>query len=413
MSGSKLIELKMNTMKSNIFLSIIVIFFTGCFNNMIAQCPSLVYLPAQTECGSGDVIISLAECSNPSDAQLDHVTWDFGDGSATVETTDLTVNYTYSTSNHYNIAAVGTYVLQDGSTCTVQALRAFDAITNNDLTLEQICQNTNYANLYFIPIIVLEGYLSLNPSDPIQAGTNYDIVFTYTGTFTPPSSANFIVIIDGNTVATGTMLPASGSTIYTTTFTEGQHVIEYVIDNKGRTCNLSFLLIIDVPPPPPPCEDCFTFKPEPGKRYWVSAWVKENHASQVLNYADAAVQIAFNGSTSTPVTFHTTGEIIDGWQRIVGDFVIPLATLDIDINLLNNNGAVDAYYDDIRIHPFNASMKSYVYDPVTFLLSAELDDNNYATFYEYDKEGQLIRIKKETARGIMTIQESRSSNPKN
>ena len=57
-------------------------------------------------------------------------------------------------------------------------------------------------------------------------------------------------------------------------------------------------------------------------------------------------------------------------------------------------------------------MKSYVYDPITLWLTAELDDNNYATFYEYDQEGQLIRIKKETARGIMTIQESRSSNPK-
>ena len=57
-------------------------------------------------------------------------------------------------------------------------------------------------------------------------------------------------------------------------------------------------------------------------------------------------------------------------------------------------------------------MKSYVNDPETFWLTAELDDNNYATFYEYDKEGKLIRIKKETSRGIVTIKENRSSNPK-
>ncbi|NRA12676.1 MAG: hypothetical protein HRT57_12035, partial [Crocinitomicaceae bacterium] len=108
----------------------------------------------------------------------------------------------------------------------------------------------------------------------------------------------------------------------------------------------------------------------------------------------------------------TTGEIIEGWQRIVGSFEIPLNTTDLNIHLKNDHQSIDAFFDDIRIHPFNASMKSYVYDPETYWLTAELDDNNYATFYEYDKEGQLIRIKKETARGIMTIQESRSSNPK-
>jgi hypothetical protein len=38
---------------------------------------------------------------------------------------------------------------------------------------------------------------------------------------------------------------------------------------------------------------------------------------------------------------------------------------------------------------------------------AELDENNYSTFYEYDDEGNLMRLKKETERGIMTIKETR------
>ena len=40
---------------------------------------------------------------------------------------------------------------------------------------------------------------------------------------------------------------------------------------------------------------------------------------------------------------------------------------------------------------------------------AELDENNYATFYEYDDDGTLIRVKKETERGIKTIKETRSA----
>ena len=48
--------------------------------------------------------------------------------------------------------------------------------------------------------------------------------------------------------------------------------------------------------------------------------------------------------------------------------------------------------DDIRVHPFNSNMKSFVYNPVNIRLMAELDENNHATFYEYDEEGKLIRI---------------------
>jgi hypothetical protein len=40
---------------------------------------------------------------------------------------------------------------------------------------------------------------------------------------------------------------------------------------------------------------------------------------------------------------------------------------------------------------------------------AELDERNYATFYEYDEEGKLIRVKKETEKGVMTIQENRDN----
>jgi hypothetical protein len=40
---------------------------------------------------------------------------------------------------------------------------------------------------------------------------------------------------------------------------------------------------------------------------------------------------------------------------------------------------------------------------------AELDENNYATFYEYDDEGTLTRVKKETEKGIKTIRETRSA----
>ena len=158
----------------------------------------------------------------------------------------------------------------------------------------------------------------------------------------------------------------------------------------------------------PPC-DCHSFQPEGGKVYWLSAWVQEEHPSQVKSYESVHLELNFlTDASSSFLDFYPTGEIIDGWQRIVGKFTMPMDVNELEIEL-NAHPVVDTYFDDIRIHPFNGSMKSYVYDGETFWLTSELDDNNYATFYEYDEEGGLIRIKKETARGIVTIQETRSN----
>jgi hypothetical protein len=76
---------------------------------------------------------------------------------------------------------------------------------------------------------------------------------------------------------------------------------------------------------------------------------------------------------------------------------------------LEATGSTTVYFDDLRIHPFNANMKSFVYNPVNLRLMAEQDENNYSTFYEYDDDGTLIRVKKETERGIQTIKETRSA----
>ena len=57
-------------------------------------------------------------------------------------------------------------------------------------------------------------------------------------------------------------------------------------------------------------------------------------------------------------------------------------------------------------------MSSYVYDPVDLQLMAKLDENNHATLYEYDQEGALARVKKETVEGIVTLKEVRAAKAK-
>lgn len=164
------------------------------------------------------------------------------------------------------------------------------------------------------------------------------------------------------------------------------------------------------------CDNCSSFSPAPDHKYWLSAWVNVDYGVQKITYErpvitqSPSIELEMVGLNNS-VLFYPTGDIIDGWQRIVGSFDMPVGIDALGIEL-NGDIQQDTYFDDIRIHPFNGSMKSYVYDPETFLLTAELDDNNYATFYEYDNEGGLVRIKKETSRGVVTIQETRSNSVK-
>lgn len=165
---------------------------------------------------------------------------------------------------------------------------------------------------------------------------------------------------------------------------------------------------------PVSCSECVTsFSPLPGEEYQLSAWIKEDYKDKVpATYRHSGVRIIFDDEPATAVIYRPSGPIIDGWQRVDTTFAIPLGAASISIGLVNEKTIGDAYFDDIRIHPFRSNMKSFVYDPSTRRLVAELDENNYATRYEYDDEGILIRVKKETERGVMTIKETRTNQSK-
>lgn len=204
--------------------------------------------------------------------------------------------------------------------------------------------------------------------------------------------------------------------------TPGNYLVTCSFSTPVPTTFSSFIQIN--PCPVTSCQSCIgSFAPDPGD-YVVSLWVKEDNTNAspvpVSSYANTGVQITFSpplGGPAIPTVYTAFGNsdspIIDGWQRVETTINIPSTAAQIHIELLNNNSSgIDSYFDDIRIHPLNSNMKSYVYDPVTLRLSAELDENNYGTFYEYDEEGKLIRVKKETEKGIMTIKETRSANKK-
>ncbi len=151
------------------------------------------------------------------------------------------------------------------------------------------------------------------------------------------------------------------------------------------------------------------YSPLAGKSVVISAWVKEEKDCKGLTYTGNRIRISVKrATTSTVVMAAPKGGIIDGWQRYEQTIDIPADATELSISM-EATGSSAVYFDDLRIHPYNANMKSFVYSPADLRLMAELDENNYATFYEYDDDGTLIRLKQETENGIKMIRETRSA----
>lgn len=161
-----------------------------------------------------------------------------------------------------------------------------------------------------------------------------------------------------------------------------------------------------------------TFSLINGKKMLLSAWVKVGTANccYPATYANDytnSITISYdNGNYAS--SLQPAGSIIEGWQRYEHVFTIPsdVSVINVSMNNNINNGNTSVFFDDIRIQPFNSNLKSFVYHPSNLRLMAELDENNYASFYEYDDDGTLTRVKKETIRGVKTITETRSATQK-
>ncbi|MEM9836790.1 MAG: hypothetical protein AAF828_09830, partial [Bacteroidota bacterium] len=107
-----------------------------------------------------------------------------------------------------------------------------------------------------------------------------------------------------------------------------------------------------------------------------------------------------------------TDPVIEGWQRMEVEFTVPPGVTNVWIRVgptATTGLGTNFYIDDLRIQPVESIMTGYVYNPETLRLMSQLDENNYATYYEYDDEGKLIRVKRETDRGVMTISEQHNN----
>lgn len=293
------------------------------------------------------------------------VVWDFGDGTTSTEMNPL---HTYTSPGDYTVSL--TY-------CENTLVRDIVVRECPKLRLTSVCSDNpgeirrwrvRNANDYAIDARWV--LLGSDQEGTIHIDANSDTFFE-----TSTAGFNYIALYIGNEL-------------------QGLRV------SSGQDCQES-------------CTECISsFSPVPTEKYVLAAWVKEANNPFALNYLNPGITLQFPGPEIILGPFQANGPMIDGWQRLEAEFTVPEGATSIVVRLTNASSDSEVFFDDIRIHPFNSNMKSFVYDPVTLRLMAELDEKNYATFYEYDEEGALIRVKKETERGIMTIQESRNNTVK-
>ncbi|MBL7798786.1 MAG: hypothetical protein JNJ90_19970 [Saprospiraceae bacterium] len=159
------------------------------------------------------------------------------------------------------------------------------------------------------------------------------------------------------------------------------------------------------------CDLIKPFAPLPGK-YVLSVWTKEQTASLTERYLSPTVAVEIVPASGPAIVrnFSTAGPIIEGWQLVNDTLVIPTGARSIKVSF-RAQGA-PCLFDDFRLQPFESAMQSFSYHPRHIRQMAALDENNYASFYEYDSEGLLARTKKETEQGIVTLKEIRDSKPK-
>lgn len=251
---------------------------------------------------------------------------------------------------------------------------AVRTISNNKAFSLPIAQAVN-AN---ITDILFDGFESYT----YQAGFAYDDYFLFAGV--SPADLVSTVRHSGKTslkITPATHYKSYGITTVPTCPLEERQNTDIPQGYPAGSCNC-----------PPPL-----FNPTPGE-YVFSVWIKQTGTG-------ATAKVIVGSAPSDDAV--ASGPVIEGWQRFEGTCTIPNAPIAITLKL-DNGSSADAYFDDFRFHPFSAGMTTTVYDPVTFLPMATHDGNNYTTFYNYDENLQLVRVKVETTEGIKTVSETES-----
>lgn len=146
-------------------------------------------------------------------------------------------------------------------------------------------------------------------------------------------------------------------------------------------------------------------------RFWLNSMY--NNPTFVNTNSDISIAVNSNRNIVDCEKIAKTGD----WALYQAVIPSRYFTYNTAINIILNY-SLDAgnnetvYVDDIRIQPADAQATCYVYDVATYKLLAQFDDQHFGKYYQYNKEGQLVRQIVETEKGKVTLKENLYNAPK-
>lgn len=120
------------------------------------------------------------------------------------------------------------------------------------------------------------------------------------------------------------------------------------------------------------------------RKYRYSGWVySDGPSSSIYLFMKTAAETGYYTYLDNIGTTET-----NKWVYLEKEFSVPA-----NITLLNlridNSGGGNVWFDDLRLHPSDARMVTYTYNPLAGITS-RADANNRFTFFEHDNLGRLV-----------------------
>lgn len=133
-------------------------------------------------------------------------------------------------------------------------------------------------------------------------------------------------------------------------------------------------------------------------RFWANSSNRQNIADKltVQHYKDSHSQANFDVTKVSSSGEWTLYEAVLQFNQNY--------SLAGELRILYS-GSSTVYVDDFRFQPFESEAVCYVYDHAQ-RLTAVFDDQHFASLYQYNAEGALVRKLKETTEGVKTISET-------
>jgi len=126
--------------------------------------------------------------------------------------------------------------------------------------------------------------------------------------------------------------------------------------------------------------------------YRVSFWAKKGTATLA---SQPTLRFAGQGLAQNQASVGGALQTAGQWEYFAGTITPTQAgTITMSVHAGNFAGSGQYHFiDDVRIHPLDAQMETYAYEPLLLQPSAITNKNGVTTHYEYDVMGRLIHIR--------------------